>query len=90
MTDKESENRPSAPAGEDRAGAWRIWPYALAFALMCFIYAGCKLAGLEWAANRPWGEVIFFLCVATAVIALFFCRKKLRVLIAKIREKHNH
>ncbi len=68
----------------------RLWVYLWAFCIMCYVYAGCKIAGLEWAANRPWGEVIFFLCVATAVIALFFCRKKLRVLIAKIREKRNH
>lgn len=87
MADKESENRPAAPAGEDHAGAWRIWPYALAFALMCFIYAGCKLAGLEWAAERPWGEVIFFLFVAAGIIAAFFLRRKIARAFAELRKK---
>ena len=85
MADREPEKRPPV---EDRAGAWRIWPYALAFAVMCFLYAGCKLAGLEWAAERPWGEVIFFLFVATALIVLFFCRKKLRAWIARMKNRH--
>ena len=65
----------------------RIWPYAWAFAIMCFIYAGCKLAGLEWAAERSWGEVIFFVCVAVAIIAVFFLRKKIVMLYYKIKNK---
>ena len=84
MADRESGNR--APA-EDRAGAWRIWPYALAFAVMCFIYAGCKLAGLEWAAERPWGEVIFFLFVAAGIIAAFIFRRKIARAIASLKAK---
>ena len=87
MADRESENKPSAPAGEDRAGAWRIWPYALAFAVMCFIYAGCKLAGLAWAAERSWGEVIFFLFVAVGIIAAFILRKRIARAAAALREK---
>lgn len=73
MANNEPERRPQG----DQAGAWRIWPYALAFAFMCFVYAGCKLAGLEWAAERPWGEVIFFLFVAAAIIVLFLFRKRI-------------
>ena len=60
---------------------WKLWPYALAFAVMCYVYAGCKLAGLAWAAERPWGEVIAFLCVATVIFVLFFLRKKILFLI---------
>lgn len=65
----------------------RIWPYAWAFAIMCYIYAGCKVAGLEWASERPWSEVIFFLFVATAIIACFFLRKKIVALYQKIKDK---
>lgn len=65
----------------------RIWPYAWAFAIMCYIYAGCKIAGLEWAAERPWSEVIFFLFVATAIIVCFFLRKKIVELYNKIKKK---
>lgn len=65
----------------------RIWPYAWAFSIMCFIYAGCKIAGLEWAAERPWGEVIFFLCVSVAIMASFFLRKKIVALYHKIKDK---
>ena len=68
----------------------RLWVYLWAFSIMCYIFAILKIAGLEWAANRPWGEVIFFLCVATAVIALFFLRKKIRVWIAKLKDKNRH
>ena len=67
----------------------RLWVYLWAFCIMCYIYAGCKIAGLEWAAYRPWSEVIFFLAVATAVIALFFCRKKLRVWFARLRDRRS-
>ena len=72
----EEESRNAAPR-QDTAGAWRIWPYALAFAVMCFIYAGCKAAGLEWAAERPWGEVIFFLAVAAGIFVVFFLRHRI-------------
>ena len=73
-----AKNEPERPQAQgDTAGAWRIWPYALAFAVMCVVYAGCKLAGLEWAAERPWGEVIFFLFVAAAIFALFIFRKRI-------------
>lgn len=65
----------------------RIWPYAWAFAIMCFIYAGCKIAGLEWAAERPWSEVIFFLGVSVLIIAGFFLRKKIAALYQKIKDK---
>lgn len=65
----------------------RIWPYAWAFAIMCYIYAGCKIAGLEWASERPWSEVIFFLFVATAIILCFFLRKKIAALYHKIKDK---
>ena len=65
----------------------RIWPYAWAFAIMCFIYAGCKIAGLEWAAERSWTEVIFFLAVSVLIIAGFFLRKKIAALIQKIKDK---
>lgn len=65
----------------------RIWPYAWAFAIMCYIYAGCKVAGLEWASERPWSEVIFFLFVATAIIVCFFLRKKIVALYHKIKDK---
>ncbi len=84
MADREPNERPPV---EDRAGAWRIWPYALAFAVMCFIYAGCKLAGLEWAAERPWGEVIFFLFVAAGILAAFIFRRRIARGIAAIRKK---
>ena len=75
------------PGGESEL--WKLWPYALAFALMCFVYAGCKLAGLEWAAERPWGEVIAFLCVATVIFVVFFLRKKIAFWIwqAKMKKK---
>ena len=54
---------------------------------MCFIYAGCKIAGLEWAAERSWSEVIFFLVVSVLIIAGFFLRKKIAALIQKIKDK---
>lgn len=65
----------------------RIWPYAWAFSIMCFIYTICKLAGLEWAADRSWGEVIFFLIVAILIITSFFMRKKIVALYEKIKKK---
>jgi len=86
MPDREPSNgRPRE--SEDRAGAWRIWPYALAFAVMCFVYAGCKLAGLAWAADRPWGEVIFFLFVAAGIFAAFGFRKRIAAAWARFRDK---
>ncbi len=68
---------------------WKLWPYALAFAVMCYVYAGCKLAGLSWAAERPWGEVIAFLVVATLIFIGFFLRKKILfwIWMAKSRKK---
>ena len=77
-----AENRPK-PEGE----LWKIWPYALAFAVMCYVYAGCKLAGLEWAAERPWGEVIAFLCAATLVFAAFALRKRIPGWFAALKKK---
>lgn len=65
----------------------RIWPYAWAFSIMCIIYTICKIAGLEWAAERPWWEVILFLCVAIAIITCFFLRKKIVALYNKIKNK---
>ena len=67
----------------------RLWIYLWAFCIMCYVYAGCKIAGLEWAANRPWSEVIFFLFVATAVITLFFCRKKIKAWYMKMKNNRN-
>lgn len=68
----------------------RLWIYLWAFCIMCYIYAGCKIAGLEWAADRPWSEVIFFLIVATAVIVLFFFRKKIKAWYLMMKFKRNH
>ena len=68
----------------------RLWVYLWAFCIMCYIYAGCKIAGLQWAAERPWGEVIFFLCVATAILVLFFMRKKIKAWYEKVKYKRNH
>lgn len=65
----------------------RIWPYAWAFSIMCIIFTICKIAGLEWAADRQWGEVIFFLCVAIAIITCFFLRKKITALYTKLKDK---
>ena len=65
----------------------RIWPYAWAFAIMCFIYAGCKIAGLEWAAERSWTEVIFFVCISVVIIVCFFLRHKIAALYQKIKNK---
>ena len=53
----------------------------------CFVYAGCKLAGLAWAADRPWGEVIFFLFVAAGIFAAFGFRKKIAAAWARFRDK---
>jgi len=65
----------------------RIWPYAWAFAIMCYIYAGCKIAGLEWAAERSWTEVIIFVAVATLIIVCFFLRKQISALVDKIKNR---
>lgn len=65
----------------------RIWPYAWAFSIMCIIYTICKIAGLEWAAERPWWEVIMFLCIAVLIITSFFLRKKIVALYYKIKNK---
>ena len=54
---------------------------------MCYVYAGCKLAGLAWAAERPWGEVIAFLCVATLVFVVFALRKKIPVWFASLKKR---
>ena len=89
MADKRwKDDSPSAPAGPKPEGElWKIWPYALAFAVMCYVYAGCKLAGLAWAAERPWGEVIAFLCVATLVFVVFALRKKIPVWFAALKKR---
>lgn len=65
----------------------RIWPYAWAFSIMCVIYTICKIAGLEWAAERAWGEVIFFDIMAVLIITSFFMRKKIVALYEKIKKK---
>lgn len=65
----------------------RIWPYAWAFAIMCFIYTGCKIFGLEWAADRAWLEVVIFDVVSVGIIASFFARKKIVALYEKIKKK---
>ena len=91
MANKKWENdAPSFSGGPSAYGElWKLWPYALAFAVMCYVYAGCKLAGLAWAAERPWGEVIAFLCVATVIFVVFFLRKKIAFWIwqAKMKKK---
>ena len=65
----------------------RIWATAWAFSIMCIIYTVCKIAGLEWAADRPWSEVIFFLIVAVGIITSFFLRKKIAALYRRIKDK---
>ncbi|MBQ2827419.1 MAG: hypothetical protein IJF13_09345 [Clostridia bacterium] len=65
----------------------RFWPYAWAFSIMCIIYTICKIVGFEWTAERPWQEVIFFLCVAILIITLFFLRKKIAALYEAIKNK---
>lgn len=65
----------------------KIWPYAIAFSVMCYIYAICKAFNLAWAAERPWSEVIFFLVVATVIFIIFFNRKKIVELYNKIKNK---
>jgi len=54
---------------------------------MCIIYTICKIAGLEWAAERPWWEVIMFLCIAVLIITSFFLRRKIVALYYKIKKK---
>ncbi len=65
----------------------QVWPYAWAFSIMCIIYTICKIAGLEWAAERPWWEVILFLCIAIIIITSFFLRKKIVATYEKIKKK---
>lgn len=65
----------------------KIWPYAWAFSIMCILYAICKVAGMEWAAARPWWEVLAFLAVAIVIIVCFFLRKKIAVALDKLKDK---
>ena len=65
----------------------RIWTYAWAFAIMCFIYAGLKIAGVEWAAERSWTEVGIFVVVAVLIVVGFFLRKKIAAIVSKISNK---
>lgn len=66
----------------------KIWPYAWAFSIMCILYAVLKVCGVEWAAERPWYEVIIFLGVAIVIITCFFLRKKIAALVENIKNKN--
>ncbi|MBE6541752.1 MAG: hypothetical protein E7672_04825 [Ruminococcaceae bacterium] len=65
----------------------KIWATAWAFAVLCIIFFGCKVAGLEWAAERSWTEAIIFLGVSVVIIVCFFLRKKIAALYNKIKDK---
>ena len=84
---EETEQKPRQPEKKENSDHAKLWIYAFAFAIMCFIYAGCKLAGLEWAASRSWWEVGAWVCVAVLIIVAFFLRKQISKLFSSIKNK---
>ncbi len=84
---EETEQKPRQPEKKENSDHAKLWIYAFAFAIMCFIYAGCKLAGLEWAASRSWWEVGAWVGVAVLIIVAFIFRKTISRLFSAIKEK---
>ena len=84
---EEAEEKPRVPEKKENSDHTKLWIYGFAFSIMCFIYAGCKIAGMEWAASRSWWEVGAWVCVAVLIIVAFFLRKQISKLFSSIKNK---
>ena len=69
----------------------KFWGISFAFAFASVVYAICKIVGMEWAAERPWSEVIIYVSISAVLLICFFMRKKIgavyQSVAAKIAEK---
>ncbi|MBQ3065542.1 MAG: hypothetical protein IJC98_04840 [Clostridia bacterium] len=69
----------------------KFWGISFAFAFASAVYAICKIAGMQWAAERPWSEVIIYVAISVVLLVCFFMRKKIgavyQSISAKIAEK---